>query len=82
VKIVEVRWWDAFIDTDDISLKAAKKARPIERFTVGYLIAENKHGIVLSTDYFPKKKKVKEVSALMVIPSGMIRKIHRVKKNS
>jgi len=72
MKIVEVRWWDAWIDVSDSTLKTARKQRPIERFTVGYLVGENEDGIVLSTDYFPKKKKVKEVSALMVIPWGMI----------
>ena len=70
--IVEVRWWDASIDTCDIDISKAKKSKPVERFTVGYLVAENKHGVVLSTDYFPRKKKVKEVSALLVIPWGMI----------
>jgi len=71
MKIVEVHWMDAWIDTQDLSLKKAKKLKPIQRFTVGYLIAENEHGLVLSTDYFPKKK-IKEVSAPMVIPWGMI----------
>jgi hypothetical protein len=72
MKIVEVRWWDAFIDTDDMSIKKAKNLKPVERFTVGYLVAENEHGIVLSTDYFPRKTKVTEISATMVIPWGMI----------
>lgn len=73
MKIVEVRWLDAFIDTGDLSIKEAKKLRPIKRFTVGYLIDENEHCIILSTDYFPKKKsKVKEISATMVIPRGWI----------
>jgi len=72
MKIVEVRWWDAWIDTEDVSIKKAKKLKPVERFTVGYLVAENEYGVVLSTDYFPKKKKIREVSATMVIPWGMI----------
>lgn len=72
MKIVEVRWFDAWIDTGDVCIKKAKKAKPVERFTVGYLVGENQDGLVLSTDYFPKKKRVKEVSALMVIPWGMI----------
>ena len=73
MRIVEVHWVDAFICTEDISIKEAKKLKPIKRFTVGYLIDENEHCIILSTDYFPKKKKrVKEVSATMVIPRGWI----------
>jgi len=71
--LVEVKWLDAFISTSDMSIKDAKKLKPIERFTVGYLIAETEECLILSTDYFPKKKKrVKEVSATMVIPTGWI----------
>lgn len=73
MKIVEVRWLDAWIDTSDISIKEAKKQKPVERFTVGYLVEEREDCLILSTDYFPKKKnRVKEVSALMVIPMGMV----------
>ena len=73
MKIVECKWHDAWIDTIDVPIKDAKKCKPIPRFTIGYLVAENEHGLVLSTDYFPKKKKkVKDVSALMVIPWGML----------
>lgn len=70
--LVEVKWVDAFIDTSDLSIKEAKKLKPITRFTVGYLIAENEDCLILSTDYFPKKKTVKEISATMVIPTGWI----------
>ena len=66
--IVEVHWVDAFIDTDDYTVKSARKLKPIKRRTVGYLIAEKKSCLVLSTDYFPKGKTVKEISAVMVIP--------------
>lgn len=66
--IVEVHWVDAFIDADDYTIKSAKKLEPIERRTVGYLIAEKESCLILSTDYFPKKKTVKEISAVMVIP--------------
>ena len=67
--IVEVKWQDAFIDTRDITIKKAKKLRPIVRSTVGYLIAEKKDCLVLATDKFEKGK---EVSAPMVIPTGWI----------
>ncbi|KKL08771.1 hypothetical protein LCGC14_2572530 [marine sediment metagenome] len=60
MKVCEVLWWDAWIDTKDISIKAAAKLKPILRTTVGFLVAENAHGVVLSTDYF-NKKKVREV---------------------
>lgn len=71
--VVEVCWDDAFIDTKDVSIKQAQKCKPVRRFTIGYLVAENDTGLVLSTDYFPLAKKApKEVSAIMVIPWGMI----------
>lgn len=69
--VVEVHWLDAWITTDDMTLKRARKLKPVKRFTVGYLIAENEHGIVLSTDFFPKKN-IKQISAPMVIPWGMV----------
>jgi hypothetical protein len=73
MKIVEVHWLDAWIDTGDVSLKQAKKSKPIERYTVGYLIEETDECIILSTDYFPKKGRTKEVSATMVIPMGWVK---------
>jgi hypothetical protein len=73
MKIIEVHWQDAFIDTGDMSIKKARTLKPIKRFTVGYLISENDDCLVLSTDYFPnKKKKVTEISATMVIPRSWI----------
>lgn len=70
--IVEVKWLDAYISTCDLDLKKAKKAKPIERHTIGYLVSESDDCIVLCTDYFPGKKRVKEVSAVMVIPADWI----------
>lgn len=69
MKIAEIEWDDAWIDTDDISLKKARKLKPCKRSTVGYLIAVTDDCVILSTDKF---KKGKEVSAPMVIPVGMI----------
>jgi hypothetical protein len=69
VKVAEVLWEDAWIDTNDISIKKAIKLSPVIRSTIGYLITEKEDCIVLSTDYFEKGK---EVSAPMVIPTGMI----------
>jgi hypothetical protein len=67
--VVEVSWEDAFIDTKDLSLKKAKKLKPIRRSTIGYLIADKDDCIVLATDRFHKEK---ECNAPMVIPKGMI----------
>ena len=70
--IVEVKWLDAYISTCDLDLKKARKAKPITRYTIGYLVSESDECIVLCTDYFPAKKRVKEVSAIMVIPTDWI----------
>ena len=70
MKVVEILWSDAWIDTDDYSVKKAKKLKPIKRTTIGFLVAENEHGVVLVTDLYKKGKK--EVSTPMVIGWGMI----------
>lgn len=63
-----IKWGDAFIDSDDFDIEEAQDTGPILRWTVGFLIAKNKHGYVLSTDVFDDK----EASALMFIPHGMV----------
>jgi len=69
MKVVEVRWQDAWIDTNDIKIKKAKKLKPVIRSTVGYLVDDSGDRIVLCTDKFEKGK---EVNASMVIPWGMV----------
>lgn len=71
--VVIVEWGDAFIETDDFDLADAKKTKPVMRYTVGYKIAENQHGIVLATDYY--KKKSDGVNAKMFIPHGMVTRV-------
>lgn len=68
--IVEVVWGDAWIGTDDISIKKAQKLKPVKRRTVGYLVSENEDCIVLCTDRYDDHKKT--VNAPMVIPWGWI----------
>lgn len=67
---VEVVWGDAWISTDDISVKKAKSLRPVKRRTIGYLVAENKECVVLCTDIYDKEPKT--VNAPMVIPWGWV----------
>jgi len=69
-KVVVVKWGDAFIETDDFDLKDAKKTTPVWRYTAGFFIVKNQHGIVLATDVYDKKKD--GVSAKMFIPWGMV----------
>ena len=70
MQVVEVIWFDAYIDTDDFTLKKARKLKPVPRTTVGYLIEENEDSIVLCTDTYPKSKKT--ISTPMVIPNTWI----------
>ena len=42
MKIIEVKWEDAWVDTIDISIAEAKKLKPVVRTTVGWKISENK----------------------------------------
>ena len=58
MKVVEVKWGDAWVDTDDFSLTDAKKLKPIVRSTIGFLITENKEVVVLCTDFYEKEKKI------------------------
>jgi len=70
MKVVEVKWGDAWVDTDDFSLTDAKKLKPIVRSTIGFLITENKEVVVLCTDFYEKEKKI--INTPMVIPKDMI----------
>ena len=69
-KIVEVKWGDAFIDTEDFDMSKAEDTTPVYRKTAGFFIAKNQHGIVLATDIYAKKED--GASAKMFIPWGMI----------
>mgnify|MGYP003625076090 FL=1 len=70
MKIVEVRWGDAWIDPSDFSLADAKKLKSIVRTTAGFLIEENSEVVVLCTDFYEKDKKT--INTPMIIPRGMI----------
>ena len=70
MKVVEVKWGDGWVDTDDFSLTDAKKLKPIVRSTIGFLITENKEVVVLCTDFYEKEKKI--INTPMVIPRDMI----------
>tara|TARA_R100000687_G_scaffold77480_1_gene70067 strand:+ start:1346 stop:1585 length:240 start_codon:yes stop_codon:yes gene_type:complete len=70
MKVLEVKWEDAWIDTEDFSLKDAKELKPVVRSTVGFLVTENSKAIVLCTDFYEKDKKT--ISTPMIIPRDMI----------
>ena len=68
-RVVVVKWGDAFIDCADFELKDAKKTEPVWRYTAGFFIAKNQHGIILATDMYDKKGD--GAAAKMFIPWGM-----------
>ena len=70
MRVVEVRWGDAFIETSDISIKKALKLKPVVRSTIGFFVGQNDDGIILCTDFYEKEKKT--VNAPMFIPWGMV----------
>ena len=70
MKVVEIKWNDAWIDTDDFTVVDAKKLGPGVRSTIGYLVSENSKAVVLCTDFYEKDKKT--ISTPMVIPVDMI----------
>lgn len=71
MKLVEVEWLDAHVSTSSTNVKKASKTKPIVTMTVGYLMAENEHGLTLVTDRYPDSPK--EGKVVNHIPWGMIR---------
>lgn len=69
-KVVVVEWGDAFIDTEDFDQDDADSTKPVYRKTVGFLIAKNKHGYVLSTDVYNEDED--GVAGKLFIPHGMV----------
>lgn len=70
--VVEVKWEDAWIDTQDILISDAKSLKPVIRSTVGWLVSDNENEIILSTDVYHSFKEREYVNSIMVIPKGMI----------
>ena len=70
MRIVEIKWGDAWVDTDDFTLVDAKKLEPVIRTTIGFLIAETDKAVVLCTDTYEKDNK--KITTPMVIPIDMI----------
>lgn len=77
MRVVEILWGDAFIDTDDFDPKEAHATEPCFRYTVGYLIARNQYGYVLATDRY--KDEDDGVSGKMFIPNDWVVKVTRLK---
>ena len=70
MKVIEIVWLDAHCSTDDTSIKKAKLQQPVKTVTVGFLVAENTHGLVLATDRYTDDKE--SVKMTNFVPWGMI----------
>lgn len=70
MKICEVVWGDAWVESHDYSIKKAQSCKPIRTRTIGYLVAENECGVTLAADVYEKDKK--NVKIVNFIPWGMI----------
>ncbi len=67
---VEVVWDDAWVSTDTITVKKARKLKPERTRTIGLLVCENDYGLVLATDGWETCRK--SYNTHMMIPHGMI----------
>ncbi len=70
MKVVEVHWDDAWVDTDEVSVKSAMTKKPVRTISIGQLIAENDEGVVMVVDAYPKSPKKGRVTNM--IPWAMI----------
>lgn len=71
-KVVEVRWDDASIETSDFNRRDAEKTKPVDRWTIGYLIEDLDDCVVLATDWYVSAKGKEEFAGKMIIPYGVI----------
>lgn len=70
MKVVEIIWLDAWVESDSMTVKRAQKSEPVKTHTIGYLIAENEHGVTIATDLYEKDPKHAKI--INFIPHGMI----------
>jgi len=69
-KVVEIVWLDAWVASGDFSIKKAQKCKPIKTTTIGFLVAENEHGVTVAADIY--EKDLKNVKIVNFIGWGMI----------
>lgn len=67
---VEVIWDDAHVTLDSTTLKKARKIKPMRTRSVGYLMAENEHGLVMASDVYEETPK--DGAVVNFIPWGMV----------
>jgi hypothetical protein len=68
--VVEVVWDDAWVDSDSMSVKAARKSVATRTHSVGFLVSNTDEGITMATDTYEKDRK--NVRIVNFIPHCMI----------
>ncbi len=78
MRIFQVHWDDAWVDTKDVAIAEAKeKFKSVKRKTIGYLVDNKKpEGITLATDLFDNEKDM--MHCAMFIPWGIIREVYEL----
>lgn len=71
-KIVVVVWDDAHCNLDSASDDDLAKTEPCRTRSVGWLVAENQHGVVIAMDRWDFKPFTKDSGNYAFIPHGMI----------
>lgn len=69
-------WDDAHASTSTTDFKAAALLKPVRTYSVGFVVAENQHGVVLASDLYHDHPG--EAYGPMFIPLGMIVKRMKV----
>ena len=79
MKIVEIVWYDAACDHDNLSVGEAGKITPVGRKNVGYLIKKDREKVIISfgtiEDY---EKKATVFQDTLVVPRGDVKDIKKL----
>jgi hypothetical protein len=73
MKTVEVRWLDAWNDSEELTAEHAQSLRPIKRRQVGYLLKQSDADIVLAAGVYEQVPGgVDSFCDITVIPMGIV----------
>jgi len=76
MKHVKVTWYDALSVDAWTPIAEAKKEKPAKMITIGYLVAQNAHCIVVASSW---NKENKEVGSYISIPAPWITSVIEIK---
>jgi len=67
-----ITWDDAHGTNSSIEIKDLKNTKPCRTHTIGFVVAENTHGVIISMDVYVGKEWSKHCNNYAFIPHGMI----------